>query len=163
MRGPDGPFRGTSTTVRRATARDADLLVAWHANPDVSRYWDDETFTREEMLSRLARPDVAPFVIEHDGVEIGYLQVWFSEAIPDEAGLDMFLIPRARGHGLGPDAARTITDWLLSPGGMRRISVDPYGSNDRAIPAWTKAGFRPLEERPPDDERAAPWLLMVAT
>lgn len=139
------------------------MLVAWHADPDVSRYWDDETFTREEMLARLGRPNVDSYVIEHDGAEIGYLQVWFSEAIPDEAGLDMFLIPQVRGRGLGPDAARTITDWLLRPGGVRRVTVDPYVSNNRAIRAWTKAGFRPLEERPPDDERAAPWLFMVAT
>jgi aminoglycoside 6'-N-acetyltransferase len=163
MRRPDAPLRGTTTVVRRAGVRDAELLVAWHADPEVARYWDDETFTREEMLVRLARSDVDPYVIEHEDVPIGYLQAWFDDATPDEAGLDMFLIPAARDHGLGPDAARTLARWLLDPGGMRRVTVDPYVSNERAIRAWAKAGFEPVEERPPDDEKTTSWLLMVAT
>jgi aminoglycoside 6'-N-acetyltransferase len=101
--------------------------------------------------------------IEHEDKPIGYVQVWFHEAIPDEVGLDMFLVPAARGHGLGPDAARTLTDWLLGPGQMRRVTVDPELSNGRAIRAWTKAGFRHVEARLPDDERPSAWLLMVAT
>jgi len=43
------------TTLRPAGADDVDRLVAWHADPEVSRYWDDETFTRAEMEERLAR------------------------------------------------------------------------------------------------------------
>ena len=30
---------------------DVDLLVDWHADPEISRYWDDETYTREQILS----------------------------------------------------------------------------------------------------------------
>ena len=43
--------RGALTTVRPATDADADLLVEWHADPDVSRYWDDETFTHARRCS----------------------------------------------------------------------------------------------------------------
>ena len=49
------PLRGRLTVVRPATDDDADLLVTWHADPEVSRYWDDETFTRDEVLERLHR------------------------------------------------------------------------------------------------------------
>jgi len=58
MRTPDAPVRGKLAQVRRATSADADTLVAWHADPDVAKFWDNETFTRDEMLERLARPDV---------------------------------------------------------------------------------------------------------
>jgi aminoglycoside 6'-N-acetyltransferase len=106
--------RGRLTTVRRAAEEDADLLVRWHADPDVARYWDDEVFTRDEMLERLRRPDVEAFVIEEGAQPVGYLQVW---AEGGEGGLDMFLIPDARGRGLGPDAARAVALHLRSERG----------------------------------------------
>jgi aminoglycoside 6'-N-acetyltransferase len=158
---PDGPLHGEFTVVRPATEDDVDLLIGWHADPDVARYWDGETFTREGMLLRLARPDVDPYVVQEEGVPVGYLQAWFDDGSPDEGGLDMFLIPAARGRGLGPDAARTLARWLLSAGGRRRLTVDPYSSNERAVRAWEKAGFTPLESREPDHEHAVPWLLMA--
>jgi aminoglycoside 6'-N-acetyltransferase len=127
----------------------------------VARYWDGETFTPAEMQLRLAQPDVDPYVIEEDGEPVGYLQAWFEEDSPASGGLDMFLIPGARGRGLGPDAARTISRWLLSAGHMRRLTVDPYLSNEVAIRGWEKAGFRAVGKREPDQEHSSPWLLMV--
>jgi aminoglycoside 6'-N-acetyltransferase len=160
-RAPDAPVGGETTVVRRANAGDADRLVAWHADPEVARYWDDETFTRDEMLERLDRPDVDAYIIEHQGEPIGYVQAWFEDSTPDEAGLDMFLVPSARGHGFGPDAARTLARWLLGPGGLRRVIVDPYTWNERAVRAWTKAGFHAVEERPPHGEHRYPPVLMA--
>jgi aminoglycoside 6'-N-acetyltransferase len=150
--------RGALTTVRRATDADADLLVEWHADPEVSRYWDDETFTREEILQRLRRPDVEAFVVEAGGEPVGYLQAWREG---DTGGIDMFLVPDARGRGLGPDAARALARHLRDERGWSRVTVDPYASNERAIRAWRRAGFVDAEQRPADDEHPAPWLLMV--
>jgi hypothetical protein len=45
---------------------------------------------------------------------------------------------------------------------MLRVTVDPYLSNEQAIKAWGKAGFRPIDEMPVDEEKREPWLLMVA-
>jgi aminoglycoside 6'-N-acetyltransferase len=72
----------------------------------------------------------------------------------------MFLVPSARARGLGPDAARTLTQYLLGEGGRQRVTVDPNLSNERAVRGWRKAGFRPVEERDPDDEHLHRWLLM---
>jgi len=142
--------------VRPATEDDVDLLVAWHADPDVSRYWDDETFTTDEMRGRLARPDVDAYIVEAEGRPVGYLQAWRGGG---EGGLDMFLIPDARGRGYGPDSARAVARALLEQG-WPRVTVDPYAWNERAIAGWRKAGFELVEERPADDEHPAPWLLM---
>jgi len=57
------PVRGERTTLRPVDENDVDLLLAWHADPDVSRFWDDETFTRASMLARFARPDVTPYLV----------------------------------------------------------------------------------------------------
>jgi aminoglycoside 6'-N-acetyltransferase len=152
-------LHGRLTVVRTATVGDADLLVVWHADPEVARFWDDETFTREEMLERLARQHVDAYVVEADGEPVGYLQSWH-EGDDAEGGIDMFLIPAAGGRGLGPDAASTLARHLRHDRGWRRVTVDPYLWNEAAVRAWRRAGFRDLGEHEPDEEHTAPWLLM---
>src|SRR5436309_7732456 len=63
-------------TIRPATGSDVDLLVAWHRDPEVARYWDDETYTREEMEARLTRADVEAFVVEEADTPVGYIDAW---------------------------------------------------------------------------------------
>ena len=58
----------------------------------------------------------------------------------------MFLVPSARGRGLGPDAARALTESLLASG-WTRVTVDPYAWNEPAIRAWRRAGFVDVETR----------------
>jgi len=137
------------------------MLVAWHADPDVARFWDDETFTREEMLARLARANIDSFVVEAGREPVGYLQAWWDDVSPRRGGIDMFLVPHARGRGLGPDAGRTVARHLREQRGWARVTVDPYVWNEAAVRAWRRAGFVDVEEHPPDAEHAAPWLLMV--
>jgi aminoglycoside 6'-N-acetyltransferase len=139
---------------------DADLLVEWHADPEIARYWDNEQFTRDEMLMRLASPEVDAFIVEAEEKPVGYLQAWFDTEQPGRCGLDMFLVPSARGRGLGPDAARTLATYL-STTGQTCVTVDPYRSNGVAIRAWTKAGFEEVEEHERDSEHSEPWVLMV--
>jgi aminoglycoside 6'-N-acetyltransferase len=144
---------GRLTTLRPAGAGDVDRLVAWHADPEVSRYWDGETFTRAEMEERLARGDVEAWIVEEGSEPVGYLQV-------HPEGLDMFLVPAARGRGLGPDAARAMARHLVDERGWTRVTVDPYAWNDRAVRAWERAGFAEISRHPADDGHPAPWILM---
>jgi aminoglycoside 6'-N-acetyltransferase len=158
--GAHASIAGERTRVRPVTAADADLLVAWHADPDVARYWDRETFTRAEMLERLARPLVEAYLVEDPtGEPIGYLQVHDLDS-DGAGGLDMFLVPGRRGRGLGPDAARAVALHLLCERGWSRVTVDPYRWNEGAVRAWERAGFLVVGEGDPDEEHTAPWLLM---
>lgn len=152
-------LHGRLTTLRAAGTGDVELLVGWHADPEVARFWDDKTYTCGEMLARLARRDVESFVIEADDEPVGYLQVWSGDE--RTGGLDMFLVPAARGRGLGPDAARTVANHLVTDRGWTRVTVDPYTWNEAAVRAWRRAGFEPVEERPADDGHTAAWLLMA--
>jgi aminoglycoside 6'-N-acetyltransferase len=145
--------RGRLTTLRPAGREDVDRLVAWHADPEVSRYWDDETFARPEMEERLAREDVEAWIVEEGAESVGYLQVH-----PD--GLDMFLVPAARGRGLGPDAAGAMAQHLVEECGRPRVTVDPYAWNDGAVRAWERAGFVEVSRHEADEEHTAPWILM---
>jgi len=145
--------RGRLTTLRPAGADDVDRLVEWHADPEVSRYWDGETFTRAEMKERLARGDVEAWIVEEAGEPVGYLQV-------HSTGLDMFLIPAARGRGLGPDAGRAMARQLVDERGWSRVTVDPYSWNKGAVRAWERAGFVEVSRHEADEEHAARWILM---
>ena len=153
--------RGSLTVVRPATDDDAQLLVRWHADPEVSRFWDGETFTVDAMLERLRRPDVDPFIVEADGEPVGFVQAWREDDPPLRGGVDMFLAPDARGHGFGPDAARALARHLLETGGWTEVTVDPYVWNEPAIRAWRRAGFVDVEQRSADEEHASPWLLII--
>jgi aminoglycoside 6'-N-acetyltransferase len=146
-------IRGRLTALRPADADDVDRLVAWHADPDVARYWDGETFTREEMAERLEREDVEAWIVEEGEEPIGFVQV-------HPAGLDMFLVPGARGRGLGPDAARAMAEHLLRERGRERVTVDPYAWNQGAVRAWERAGFVEVSRHEADEEHTAPWVLL---
>jgi aminoglycoside 6'-N-acetyltransferase len=156
---PGAPLRGKITVLRPAIGADADLLVRWHADPEVARYWGEKTYSRKQIVDRLGRPQVDAYIVEADGEPVGYLQAWFGETA-DVTGLDMFLIPAARGRGLGPDAARTLAQHLLRKAGRTRVTADPELWNESAVRSWTRAGFRPVEEREADDEHQHRWLLM---
>ena len=141
------------TVLRPADAGDVDRLVAWHADPEVSRYWDGETFTRAEMEERLARADVEAWIVEEAGDPVGYLQV-------HSEGLDMFLAPSARGRGLGPDAARAMARHLVDERACSRVTVDPYAWNEGAVRAWERAGFVEVSRYEADSGHTSPWILM---
>jgi aminoglycoside 6'-N-acetyltransferase len=144
---------GRLTTLRPADARDVQRVVDWHADPEVSRYWDDETFTVAGMEERFARDDVEAWIVEEQGEPVGYLQV-------HPEGLDMFLIPAARGRGRGPDAARAMARHLLEECGRERVTVDPDAWNEGAVRAWGRAGFVEVSRHEPDEDHTAPWILM---
>jgi aminoglycoside 6'-N-acetyltransferase len=127
-------------TYRAATLDDVALLVRWHADPEVARYWDNETFSEEQMRHRLEREAVDAWIVAEDGVSVGYLQSWWEDDAPKRGGLDGFLIPSARGRGIMPAVARQLAERLLADG-WEYVTVDPYVWNARAIRAWQNAGF----------------------
>ena len=127
-------------TYRAATLEDVPLLVSWYADPEVSRYWDDRTFTERQMRDRLDREAVDAWIVEEDGVPVGYLQSWREDDPPKRGGLDGFLIPDMRGRGVMPFVARRLAERLLEDG-WEYVTVDPHVWNERAIRGWQKAGF----------------------
>jgi len=147
-------------SYRAATEADVPLLVGWHADPDVSRYWDDETFTEEEMRGRLARPDVDMWIVTDGGEAVGLIQSWWEADPPRRGGIDGFLIPSARGRGVMPAIARQLAADLRAQG-WAQVTVDPYEWNERAIRGWEKAGFVEVSRgHAPDEDHSAKWVLM---
>ena len=98
-----------------------------------------------------------PFIVEAGAEPVGYFQACAEDATA--GGIDLFLIPAARGRGLGPDAARALVRYLAEVRGWRRVTVDPAVDNGRAIRAWEKAGF--VSERDWPDHPDGPSVLMA--
>jgi aminoglycoside 6'-N-acetyltransferase len=147
-------------SYRAATADDVTLLVEWHADPDVSRYWDDETFTEDEMRARLAREGVDMWIVEDGGEPVGLLQSWWQTDSPKRGGIDGFLVPPARGRGVMPAVARQLAADLVAQGWVE-VTVDPYEWNERAIRGWKKAGFVEVSRgHAPDEDHSTEWVLM---
>ena len=135
------------------------MLVSWYADPDVSKYWDGETYELDQMISRLQREDVNAWIVEEHGGPVGYLQSWWEADPPKRGGLDGFLIPSARGRGIMPSVARQLASDLLAEG-WTEVTVDPYAWNESAIRAWARAGFVEVSRHPAGGEHTAPWVLM---
>lgn len=124
---------------------DADVaaLTAISEEPTVARWWPPEgaDSLRQQLLAPDA--DTEPWVIELEGVVVGYIQAW-EEPDPEfrHAGIDLFLATSAQGHGLGPDAIRTLARHLFHERGHHRLTIDPAAENERAIRAYARLGFR---------------------
>jgi len=154
-------IRGEWTSLRPASDDDLDQLVGWLGDPEVYRWWEGRPLSRDEVAGVYTgrrRPEVEPFIIEADGVPVGYLQVW--QGTETSGGIDLFLVPEARGRGLGPDAARAAASFLLDHRGWSEVTVDPVGDNLRAIRAFERAGFS-SESEELDDETGKRVLRMV--
>lgn len=138
-------LRGREVILRSSTPDDAPALAAILAEPEVARWWGD--FDLERVKAELidGDPEEDPFVIEHDGEIIGYIQA-VEESEPDfrSAGIDLFVRTDVQGRGLGPDAIRTLAANLIDDRGHHRLTIDPAADNTRAIAAYTKLGFRPV-------------------
>ena len=96
------------------------------------------------------------FAIEVGDTLIGAIG-YSEEETPDyrHAGIDLFLATDSQGRGLGPEALCLLGRHLIEERGHHRLVIDPAASNERAIKAYERAGFKPVGvmrsyERGPD-------------
>ncbi len=138
-------LRGRQVNLRSTTPDDGPALAAILAQPEVARWWGDFDLARVMADLVAGGPGEDPFVIEHDGQVVGYIQA-VEEQEPDfrHAGIDLFLRTESQGYGLGPDAIRTLAIELIDARGHHRLTIDPAADNRRAIAAYAKLGFRPV-------------------
>jgi aminoglycoside 6'-N-acetyltransferase len=123
--------------LRPATAADLPRLQEIRAEPSVARWWapQDELWSEDD-------DEVLPFVIDVDGETAGFLELWEeNEADFRHAGIDLFLTEAHQGRGVGGEAVRAAIAIAVERG-HHRITIDPQASNERAIAAYRKVGFR---------------------
>jgi hypothetical protein len=100
------------------------------------------------MLVRLSRANVDAYIIEAAGVAVGYLQVWLSEQA-DECGIDMFLVPEARGRGSARTPHEQLSPIFSGSQGVRGLrstrtcgTIVPCGHGARPAVARSRHAIR---------------------
>jgi aminoglycoside 6'-N-acetyltransferase len=141
-------------TLRPLRDEDLDPLVAMVAMPGVAEWWG--TPDPPEREKEGFRNDGSAFAVDVNGELAGWL-AYTEELEPDykSVALDIGLMPRFHGRGHGPLALRMACGWLVDERGHHRMTIDPRIENERAVRAYTKAGFAPVgvlrrHERAPD-------------
>ena len=138
----DAPIlHGEHVVLRKMTEPDVARVGEIRALPEVARWFIART--DEYLATKLARDDLACWVIELEGGAIGFVQA-YEHTSPEyrHAGLDLFLDPAFHGRGLGQDTVRTVARYLLEERGHHRLVIDPDAANTRAIHCYEAVGFR---------------------
>jgi aminoglycoside 6'-N-acetyltransferase len=138
------------------------LLRTWLNAPHMREWWGDPQeelgFIRDMVEGR---DTTRPFLILLDGEPVGYIQVWFLGHyrnedwtkdnpwlldMPQEAvGVDLSIGDAGRlSAGIGSAALAAFVSRLRGLG-HETIIIDPDPANVRAVRAYSKAGFRPVE------------------
>jgi aminoglycoside 6'-N-acetyltransferase len=148
---------------RAMTAEDLPLLRRWLEMPHVREWWGEPETELGHIRDMIeGRDTTRPFVFSVDGEPVGYIQHWFvghhqnatwiashpwlAELPSDAVGVDLSIGEPARlSLGIGSAALRASAERLTALG-HRTIIIDPDPANERAVRAYSKAGFRPVPE-----------------
>jgi RimJ/RimL family protein N-acetyltransferase len=141
---------------------DLALLAQWLERPHWREWWgepQEELAMIRDMVE--GRDTTLPFLILIDGEPAGYIQRWligphqcepWSNSDPwvmelpaHAVGVDLSLADAEKlSKGIGSAALRLFAQ-DLERRGNRTIVIDPDPENLRAVRAYQKAGFRPVE------------------
>jgi RimJ/RimL family protein N-acetyltransferase len=140
------PIAGDGVLLRRTTSADLPFLVSFFNNPAVYDIWDGHPLEATDIEAKYLggrSPSVECFIVQHDGRDVGFVQYHVAD---DGAGggMDLSLLPEARGRRLGTVVVRALLDFVQSELGWNRFTVDPDLSNVRGVNFWKKVGFVPV-------------------
>jgi aminoglycoside 6'-N-acetyltransferase len=111
------------------------------AEPEVARWWAPRG--PDAAADGLFGDGEVVYAIEVEGVVAGAIE-YYEENEPDyrHAGIDIFLDVAHQGRGFGGEAIRALAKYLFEERGHHRLVIDPAVSNERAIRAYERVGFR---------------------
>jgi aminoglycoside 6'-N-acetyltransferase len=135
-------IHGARVVLRTISAKDRARVREILATPEVARWWGDPDNETEGLYA--VEDGFSSYVIELGGVFVGLIQS--SEELDPlyrHAGIDIAVHPEFHGRGVGTDALRALARHLLD-NGHHRLTIDPAASNEVAIRAYAKLGFRPV-------------------
>lgn len=124
--------------LRDATEADVEPLLAILREPEVYRWWGDET--AEGLRAELDHA----WVVEANGALAGLL-LHYEESEPAfrHVTLDVSLRTALHARGVGRRALRLGIDHYVARG-VHRFTIDPAAHNERAIRCYRAVGFRPV-------------------
>jgi RimJ/RimL family protein N-acetyltransferase len=137
--------------LRPLRAADAGDVFALYGDPDVTRYWSFETWTRPAqaeawLAERLTwgPPTVYPWALADraDDRLLGMVSLFVLTGRPHCAELGYSLLPSHQGQGLAREGVRRAVEFAFDTLGLERIEADVDPLNE---PSWRlveKLGFK---------------------
>ena len=141
----------------------SELLLRWLSAPEVRKWWGDPEKELNAIMNRknLGTADADGYVVQVQNTLIAYIQSWDATILDDNwkeeepwlegvpkgtLGIDILIgEPNMIGKGLGGEIIEAFSEKLFAQG-AKRLMIDPDAGNERAIKAYTKAGFTPFDE-----------------
>ncbi|MDE5066702.1 GNAT family N-acetyltransferase [Wolbachia endosymbiont of Drosophila leontia] len=151
------------------------LLLKWLETPHVKLWWDADInwtpeliekkysnyvkgFKRLKLETQIIEKPMHAFIINCDGVDIGYIQYYNKHDFPPEQGYDTSELPESCaaidwyigeldyvGKGIGPQALNIFLNEFVFKVSENAF-VDPDTANVRAIRVYEKVGFKKIRE-----------------
>lgn len=148
---------GPRTRLRPLNRDDLERTLAWR-NRDDNRRWflHSQPITWEQHTrwfeAYSARDDDFVFVVEDlsaGGVPVGQAALYRIDWTEGSAEFGRLLIgePSARGRRLGQEITALLVDFGFRHWGLRRIHLEVFAHNQRAIGIYRECGFEDLGPR----------------
>jgi aminoglycoside 6'-N-acetyltransferase len=155
-------IRDDRVALRPTSSNDLATARRLFQDPGVYAHWggvplDDSEIAEKYLGAR--SPDVECFFVVENGEVVGFTQCYRgAEGGPGGGGMDLVLLPAARGRGIGQAVVDAVVAHVRALG-WRRFVVDPDVSNEAGVAFWRAVGFRPVRVVADDGDREPYWLL----
>lgn len=143
------PLEGMLVRLRAFEPADISVLNAVFGDPDVlggvGSMFPQPVAGFEEYVERARTSDeMEAFAIETlaDRVPVGGCSMFDIEAAPATAMLGIWIGKEHWSRGYGTDAVRALCRFGFREMNLRRIELTVWSTNERAIRAYEKVGFR---------------------
>lgn len=140
-------FDGGGVCLRPLAAGDLEKTLAWR-NRDDARQWfkTTERIGLEQHLAWFERyqnkDDDLVFIVETGGVAVGQVAVYDISREAGTAEVGRFLVaPEAAGKGYLFAACRALVDYCQSELQLRKVYLEVFENNQRAIRIYDEIGF----------------------
>src|SRR6266516_7419393 len=165
-----GVLRGERICLRRPTMADAARIFHWERDDEVWRYDPRRPFSNSltEFLPTFERNYVQGngrqfwFIIEDEHhIPIGTITYFNLDYRAGQAEIGLGLGDKTRwGKGYGPEAIRTLVQYLFSLPAFVRIYAETARANQPARHAFAKAGFSEAGQIFDPRSSGDPWVLL---
>ena len=163
------PIAGDGITLRLLTADDLSLTLSWR-NRDEIRRW----FKHNDMLTidqhqkwfdkHQSDNDAYMFIVERSegGAPVGQVSIYNIDCEAGEAEVGRFIAaPGESGKGLIRAAILTLVDFGFRELALKRVFLEVYRGNLRAIRLYESVGFNEIEpDRPTTCGNVRPVVFM---
>jgi ribosomal-protein-alanine N-acetyltransferase len=169
-KGQEIQLRGERVHLRRPTMEDATRVFNWERDDEVWRYDPHRPYSHSmaEFLPIFERNYVHGngrqfwFIIEDEKhTPIGTITYFNMDYRVGQVEIGLGLGDKSRwGKGYGPEAIRTLVQYLLTVPGLSRIYAETAAANHPSRRAFAKAHFVEVGEIFDPRSSGEPWVLL---